>query len=87
VGWIESSAQKINKTQEKALLDNVIELMEAVKPGSEARATLSTVLHASSVCRAPCAAAGGHAAASLGRAPAEDMVSMSVDTALPAHLI
>jgi hypothetical protein len=44
VGWIESSAQKISKTQEKALLDNVIELMEAVKPGSEARATLSTVL-------------------------------------------
>ena len=34
---------------------------------------------------AGCAAAGGHAAASLGRAPAEDMVS--VDTALPAHLI
>ena len=44
VGWIESSAQKISKTQEKKLLDNVIELMEAVKPGSEARATLSTVL-------------------------------------------
>jgi hypothetical protein len=40
---------------------------------------------AARVRQAGCAAAGGHAAASLGRAPAEDMVS--VDTALPAHLI
>jgi hypothetical protein len=44
LGWIESSAQKISKVQEKALLANTIQLLEAVKPCSEARAALSSLL-------------------------------------------
>ena len=67
------------------LLAEVGEKEQQPALAAEFGTTLRSVTLVTRVRQAGCAPAGGHAAASLGRAPAEDMVS--VDTAMPAHLI